>query len=342
MGRWLFEEGRPFIAVFQEGPVLAVRAFFVACCVVVSSQVSSVIGTTRIATAFADPMADGPAADPSSTAVCGYGRTHPIAEVQEKMLKEASALVASQRRPGIYWTLNDSHNDPLLFAVDQQGRPQGRFKVSNADNVDWEALQLGPGRDGGAALYVGDTGDNKGRRREMVIYRVPEPEPVGARAGTASTAAAEAFKFVYPGHPRNTEAMLVHPKTGEILLITKEQDGHSLVFRMPTPLDSQHTVTLEQVAVIDVSSLGADDSLVTDAAVSPDARRVIVRTYTSALEYDVPDGASLTSIWKQTPRRIALDDGAKGEGLTYRVDGSALVSIGESTTALLFETPRQC
>jgi hypothetical protein len=135
--------------------------------------------------------------------------------------------------------------------------------------------------------------------------------------------------------------MLVHPGTGELLLITKEPAGHSLVFRMPTPLDSQRVAMLEQVGTIDVSGLAANGDLVTDASVAPDARRVIVRTYSSALEYDVADGAPLASIWDQSPRIIPLDDGAKGEGVTYRVDGGALITIGEGS-AELFETPRQC
>jgi len=258
------------------------------------------------------------------------------------MLTEASALVASHRRPGVYWTLNDSKHDPLLFAVDQQGRSLGRFRVSNADNIDWESLQLGPDRDGGDALYVGDTGDNKGKRQTMTIYRVPEPEPAAAPGGTVQTAGAEAFRFVYPGSPRNTEAMIVHPITGEIVLITKEEAGPSLVFRMPTPLDSSRTVTLEQVGAVDTSGLGGDGSLVTDAAIAPDAHRVTIRTYTSALEYDLPDGAPLASIWGQSPRITPLSDGPKGEGLTYRLDGDAFISISEGVTPLLFETPRQC
>jgi len=258
------------------------------------------------------------------------------------MVREASALVASQRRPGVYWTLNDSKNGPLLFAIDQQGQPRGRFRVSNADNIDWESLQLGPDRDGNAALYVGDTGDNKAKRREMVIYRVPEPDPTDGPGGVESTAPAEAFRFVYPGSPRNTEAMLVHPGTGEILLISKEADGHSLVFRMPTPLDSQRVATVEQVGTIDLGGRGPDDSEVTDAAIAPDGHRATVRTYTRALEYEVQDGAPLVSIWSQSPRTIPLADGAKGEGLTYRVDGGALISIGEGASTRLFETPKQC
>jgi len=76
--------------------------------------------------------------------------------------------------------------------------------------------------------------------------------------------------------------------------------------------------------------------------VSTDARLVAIRTYGSALEYDVPPGGALASIWEQLPRVARLDDGPQGEGITYRADAGALITIGESTPASLYETARQC
>jgi hypothetical protein len=275
---------------------------------------------------------------------CRYGSTSKQAEIQDRSIKEASALAASRQFPGIYWTLNDSGNDPYLFAFDEQGRSRGTFKVDGADNLDWEALQIGPGRDGGFALYVGDTGDNDGVRRDSTIYRVPEPQPLPPQSGrprAQNTARAEAFKITFPGESRDTEAMIVHPATGQIYLLSKES-GNSRVFRVPMPLSAGQTARLEQVARLDLSILRARGELVTDATITPDARRVAVRTNTSALEFDVADGEPLENIWSRTPRVARLDDGPQGEGMTYRVDGQALMTTGEDTPAELFITPLQC
>ena len=111
---------------------------------------------------------------------------------------------------------------------------------------------------------------------------------------------------------------------------------------MPQPLDSRRTARLERVADVDLSRAGVRADVVVDGAVSADGRRVTIRTYGSALEYDVPEGAALASIWGQTPRVARLNDGPQGEGLTYRADGAALMSIGEDTPAHLFQTPWQC
>jgi hypothetical protein len=240
--------------------------------------------------------------------------------------------------------LNDSGNAPSVFAIDEQGQVRGTFRVDGADNVDWEAMQLGPGRDGGSALYIGDIGDNDGGRRELEIYRVTEPEPApsGARPANGRTAQSERFRLTYPGGARDAEALLVHPTTGEILIVTKELVGRAMVFRVPLPLDSRRTARAEQVADVDLGRFGVKADVVVDATVSNDSRRVTIRTYGSALEYNVPAGAPLASIWEQTPRVAQLEDGPQGESITYRSDGGALISIGEGVPAQLFETPRAC
>jgi hypothetical protein len=282
----------------------------------------------------------GPAPSPVA---CRYGPTRKLAEVQDKDLKEASALAASVKYPGVYWTLNDSGNDPIVYALDEQGKSRGTFKVADADNEDWESIQVGPGPNGGSALYIGDTGDNDEKRRDIAIYRVPEPQPgpIGGRAPDGKTAPAEMFKLTYPDGPHDAEALLVHPTTGEILIITKEQLGHATVYRVPLPLDSRRTARLERIAEIDYGRVGVRLDLVTDATVSVDGRLVTVRTYGSGLEWDVPPGAPLASIWGQTPRVFKIEDPPQGEGITYRLDRTSLLTIGEEQPAV-WQTPRQC
>jgi hypothetical protein len=247
----------------------------------------------------------------------------------------------------VYWTLNDSGNDADIFAIDEQGAQRGIFHVSNARNVDWETMQLGPDGAGGYAIYIGDVGDNNQDRKESTIYRFAEPEPLAVNANVkeAQTAKAEVFRIAFPNGPRNTEAMLVHPVTGEIVFITKDDRGRSEIYRVPSPLDPRSTTTLQLVGRLNLSAFGSRGELVTDASVSPDLRHVVVRTYTSGLEYDLADGAPLTSLWgqpPQTPRVFRIDDGGHGEGVTYRTDGQWIMSIAEDEPTSLYQTARHC
>jgi hypothetical protein len=291
-----------------------------------------------------DAAAQGRSLAPDARqATCGYGPTQRLSQVEQPALREGSALAASQQWPGIYWTFNDSGNTPTLYAFDDAGRPRGTFQVAGASNVDWEALQLGPD-DGGYALYIGDLGDNKQRHRESVIYRVPEPEPAAGDepVTTGPTAPATPFRFVYPVAARNVEAMLVHPVTGEIVLISQGETGFSMVYRLPQPLSDRTTVTAELTGVLDARGLGSSAGRVTDATISQDGRHVVVRTSSRVLVYEVPDGTPLARIWSQEPRVFALDDGPKGEGITLRSDGLDLMSVGEGAQPFLYQTPWRC
>jgi hypothetical protein len=278
---------------------------------------------------------------------CTYGPTQRLTRLQSRDISEASALVASRRWPGVYWTLNDSGNDADIFAIDEQGAQRGIFHVSNAKNVDWETMQLGPDGAGGYALYIGDVGDNDENRKESTIYRFPEPNPLAVNANVkeGTTARAEAFRITFPNGPRNTEAMLVHPTTGEIVFVTKDDRGRSEVYRVPQPMDPRRPTTLQLMGKLDLNGFGSRGELVTDASVSPDAQHVIVRTYTSGLEYDLPAGAPLMGLWSPSapsPRIFRLEDGGHGEGVTYRIDGQTIISIAEDEPTSLYETARHC
>src|SRR3954454_1554429 len=82
-----------------------------------------------------------PGAPAFRQAGCAYDPTAPLAKVANPAIREASALVASQQFPGTYWTLNDSKNTPMVFAIDEAGQARGAFQVGGATNIDWEAMQ---------------------------------------------------------------------------------------------------------------------------------------------------------------------------------------------------------
>jgi hypothetical protein len=300
--------------------------------------------TSALPVQTAAAASDAPTDPAPRTVACQYAPTHRVAQVSMSGLREASGLVASQQWPGVYWTINDSGNAPMLYAFDQDGASRGTFKVTGASNVDWEALALGPDDNGGFALYIGDTGDNDQIRRDPVIYRVPEPEPAPAGSATVGeTAPAATFRFVFPGRSHNAEAMMVHPKTGEVTLITREVSGLSLVYRLPAPLDGDNVTMADMVDVLDIRPLGpGPNSQVTDATMSSDGHHIAVRTYSAVLLFDAPDGIAPDQLWGQAPSIVRLADGPKGEGITYKLDSDDLMTVGEETPAGLYETSVHC
>jgi len=308
------------------------------------------VGATLVDGRSTVGAADGPSsAQAVAEATCTYALTAPLSQVANPAIREASALVASPQWPGTYWTLNDSKNSPTVFAIDEQGHARGAFQVPNATNVDWEAMQVGPDDVGGTALYIGDIGDNIHLRRDAVIYRVPEPQPaVPGVVATFSTEPAAVFRVRFPYGADNIEAMLVHRTSGEVLFFSREMTGYSLVYSLPKLTDSGQAQVPDFVGALHVrqyeANRGVSDGQITDGAISADGTHVVLRTYASALVFDLVEGEPLASIVEKEPRVYPLGDGPKGEGITFRHDSDDLLTIGEAkaTAATLFETAWHC
>lgn len=81
-------------------------------------------------------------------------------------LKENSGMVYYN---GLLWTLNDSGGEPVIYGVDSLGVVRVRVMIENATNVDWEDIAQD-----NRFLYIADTGNNAGNRRNLGIYRVPK------------------------------------------------------------------------------------------------------------------------------------------------------------------------
>ncbi|HEV3049632.1 MAG TPA: hypothetical protein VGX50_04950, partial [Longimicrobium sp.] len=75
-------------------------------------------------------------------------------------MSETSGAALDPRATGVFWTHGDSGADPVLFAVDAEGRLVGQVAVSGARNRDWEDMAIGP-CPGGDCVYVADIGNNR-------------------------------------------------------------------------------------------------------------------------------------------------------------------------------------
>jgi hypothetical protein len=92
----------------------------------------------------------------SATLACrenGAARSLP-AEV-----RETSGLARGRRDSKVLWTHNDSGNQPVLFALSEEGRILGKARVLGATLLDWEDIEAGPCGDG-TCLFIADIGDN--------------------------------------------------------------------------------------------------------------------------------------------------------------------------------------
>ena len=83
-----------------------------------------------------------------------------------EVLKETSGLYCPQ--VGSAFTVNDSGNKPIIYNIDHTGQIIAKKTVATK-NKDWEAL-TGDNQN----FYVGDIGNNDGKRKFVQIHAVPK------------------------------------------------------------------------------------------------------------------------------------------------------------------------
>lgn len=270
----------------------------------------------------------------------GYGDPETIADLKDRSVSESSGLAASRRNPGIIWTHNDSGDGPLVYAFDLKGAKKGVWRLAGARARDWEDMAVGPGPKRGVSyLYLGDIGNNERKPRELVIYRVAEPKVATADASSTKvkprlTGAVETLRLAYPQGAFDAEALLVHPSSGDLYIVTKRSsESTSAVFKADAPLRPGPAGKLVRVARLALSSPPFDfiAGKITGGDIAPDGSRLILCDYLQGYELLLPSRTNFDAIWKQTPARIKLGTRRQGEAIGYSADGKSILATSEGS-----------
>jgi hypothetical protein len=187
--------------------------------------------------------------------------------------------------------------------------------------LDPEDLAVGP--DG--AIWSADIGDNDGKRTTVALWKIPPNERTPV-----------IHRVTYPDGAKDAEALLINGD-GTPIIVTKES-GKPGIYVPSAPLQprSNTGVPLKRVGefALPASStptpLGPPGRLVvTGGATSADGKKVALRTYADALEWDVPDGDVVKAITTGKPRVTPLPNEPQGESITYSRDGKSFLTASE-------------
>jgi hypothetical protein len=208
-----------------------------------------------------------------------------------------------------YWTVNDSGDAGVAYALDDQGETQGTLQF-RVEPVDVEAVAFHRGR-----LYVADIGDNRAVRDNVTVYFFDDAEPA------TEPVVYKAYDFSYPDGPHDAETLLVDGD-GRLFIVTKGTRGG--IYAAPASPSRQGVNELERV--------GDAPAFVTDGTVLPDGRFAL-RTYVSVEIVD-PDSYEVVA-------RAATPAQKQGESITTTFDGKALLigSEGKRSKVLRIDIP---
>ena len=287
------------------------------------------------------PAATTQVAEDYSSATVGVGSF----SLPDDELHEPSGLAASRTDPGVLYTHSESGDKTMVAISAKDAAVLERFTLSNTGQWDWEDIATGP-CPAGSCLYAGDIGGVRDggqlRGNDYNIFRVAEPT---VTRGTTARLTSERFRFAYPDGAHNAEALMVHPTTGQVYVVTKERSGRSGVYTFPAglPAPSDTTVTtLTKVTTLQVPTYTADDTSaaeqhkatwyaqVTAGAIHPAGDRFVLRTPYAVWEYRGTDSASIASALAAEPVQLTAPVGeGQGEAIDYAPDGSAYFTLSE-------------
>jgi hypothetical protein len=259
---------------------------------------------------------DASSADQSAGQSFRQSAGTPRASLDRRLLDaritESSGLDRSTRHPGVVLTHNDSGDGPRVFAVGTSGRTRAVWTLSGAGALDWEDMATGRGH----TVWVGDIGDNAVQRDRVQVYAFTEPPVLRDRAVPSRR-----YELTYPDGAHNAEALLVRPRSGRLLVVTKASRGAGF-YRAPRRLTTTGGNRLVRI--------GPAPSLVTAGSVRPGGGQICLRDYRRAYLYGHV-GAP--------PTRVALPSTQQGESLTYGAGGRSLRIGSEGADSPVWRIP---
>lgn len=241
-------------------------------------------------------------------------------DIKDERINESSGVAVSRLYPGSLYTHNDSGDSARVFRISPDKKVE-EFQVIGANALDWE--DIATVRQGGKDyVYVADIGDNKEKRKSVQIYRFEEP-----KHGQSKIRTFDKYDLSYPDEPHNAEGFFVNSSNGAMTIVTKNKDK-SLIFSCPA-IKGSGSSTLKLLGSISLNTgLGNFGSLVTAADMSSDGNHVVLRTYSAAIEFDVPKNGEW---WTQNPTRIKMPLDPQGEAICYDDKATRLFTSSEGT-----------
>lgn len=176
------------------------------------------------------------------------------------------------------WVVEDGGNNDNIFKVGFNGKIIKHFDVKNAKNKDWEDLT----KDYKNNLYIGDFGNNANKRKDLAIYKLPNPEnEKGDKINV------EKIKFKYSeqkNYPPKRTQLYYDTEAffhwgNSLYLITKNRtrpyDGKAIIYKVP---DTPGEYKAQLVGSLFLCN-NQDICSVTSASISSDGKTIVLLGY---------------------------------------------------------------
>ncbi len=204
-----------------------------------------------------------------------YGQLNIIAKLPKK-LDESSGMV--YLKDSTVWLHNDSGGKARLYQVNFKGQLLRELKIDNAKNKDWEDLAM----DEKGNVYIGDIGNNYSKRKDLVIYKISNPEK---EKGDKIKAKKIEFRYEgqkkFPPKKKNLkyDAEALFYRDDHLYIVTKNRakpfDGEALIYKLPSKKGKYKAELIGSFTPCEEYAT----CRITSADISPDGSKIVLLSY---------------------------------------------------------------
>lgn len=257
----------------------------------------------------------------------GYTQNH---RLKDPNIDECSGLVVTSKSDHLMWVHNDSGDNSRFFLIDDQGSTLATYNYDKKV-VDCEDIALFYRPEGKSQLFIGDIGDNYGRRPYISIYKFDEPSVNLVSKLVIKVNEVEEPRFKYPDGPRDAECLLVDAQDQKIYIVSKREDSVSVY---SAPLDSTpgKIITLKKEAKLFFDA-PKGSKWVVSADIARDGKVIVIKTYVNIYYWDRRKNESVPECLKRTYIGLPYKPEVQGEAVGLTRSGRYYYTIPEGKFA---------
>jgi hypothetical protein len=247
-----------------------------------------------------------------------------VCKIEDERLPELSGIVATDDGFIVINDSSDQSSRRRIFFLDDKCEVVDDVSYSGDGPRDTEDLVLSPD---GKTLWIADIGDNLKQRRTIGLWSMP----------VDGSKRPKIHRLAYPDGKHDAEALLLDGD-GNPIIVTKEFGRPAGLYAPTTELKTENFEGVPMRRVGEVTVPPSDTSgttvgrlgraTVDGGAVAPGGSKVVLRTYTDALEWTV-NGGDVVGALTGKPRVTPLPDEPFGEAITYSPDGKYFYTVSD-------------
>lgn len=241
---------------------------------------------------------------------CSTGKLQVIGNMSNSLSEVSAAETIPNSN--LIWVIEDAGNQNHLYGLNIQGEIIKDIKINNAENLDWEDLTS----DHLGNLYIGDFGNNKGKRDSFTIYKIIDPK------NKSRTSDAEIITFKLPENHTSEDFESFFLFNNHFYLFSKHSKK-SIVIKVPNQL-GQHTAEL-----VTEFSLDGKKTKVTSADISDDGKTIVLLNHDKLRKLTHFEG---DQFFNGTMEVMHFDHNSQKEGICFRDNTSVYITDEKNGT----------